>query len=104
MPMAFVKAEHGEACVCCARVCAPSLHHEGIIDRDADDLVYAFCVELVFGADEAGHMCRVAGGGIGTRDCEDDDLSACGFFGDGHWCRAFVAQMDKSGFGEAITY
>ena len=55
---------------------APSREREGIVHRDADDLVHALAAERVGRADEAWNVRRGAGAGEGAGQREDHDFPA----------------------------
>ena len=91
-------------------VLAPGVHHEGIVDRDADDLVHALLGKQVLGADEARHMRGMAGGRERARHGEDHDLAAIGFrgkldrFRPFHIARALTLSELGDDRGAAIAY
>ena len=88
----YAAAKSGIARTCRIR---PSLHHERIIDRDANDIVHALGFELPLCADEAGHMGGCTGAGKGTGQPKHDDFSAVRQTGQRHSLWAFCAHPQQ---------
>ena len=95
--------QHGETCRSGASGFAPSFHHEGVVDRDADDFIHAFGGELVLGADETWHMGGVASRGECAGHGEKRDCAAFQLVGQRYGLGAFVAHLYHGGFGQLIT-
>ena len=96
-------SQEREACRAGPGRFAPCLHHEGIVDRNADDVFDALGRESIFRADEAGHMGRMAGGREGAGDPEDHNLAAFGQRGDGDLFGTISAHTDQGGFGQRLA-
>ena len=101
-PFAAAVGEHADLA---ARllVAAPGAHHEGVVRRDAPDLVHPFRLELVVVFHVARDVLRRAGRCIRARHGEDRDFLAFGHFRDADVLgidRAARGLVEFGGFGK----
>lgn len=95
--------QHGNACICSACCLAPCFHHEGVIDRDADNLIHAFGIEITLGADKARDMRGMAGRREGAWNGEDHNLAAFEGAGQINLLGAIGAHTDQGCIGQCVA-
>ncbi len=96
-------SQHMDACRVGPSAGRPFLHDEGIIDGNADHLVNTLGLELIHGANKAGHMGACTCAGIGAGQSENHNLAALTQTGNGDAFRTFSANPQQFGVGQGLT-